>query len=139
MGKVLVAARIENLSDLFKVQERSLSRDAVRTVDVTDALVDTGATLLHVPERLIQKLNLSRVRTRRVRTTAGIVDVGIYDPVRLTIQGRDCIVEVAAVSDDCPVLVGQLPLEGLDFVVDPCGQRLIGNPEHGGEHMIEAF
>jgi clan AA aspartic protease len=121
------------------VQERSLSRDAVRTVDVTDALVDTGATLLHVPERLIQKLNLSRVRTRRVRTTAGIVDVGIYDPVRLTIQGRDCIVEVAAVSDDCPVLVGQLPLEGLDFVVDPCGQRLIGNPEHGGEHMIEAF
>jgi predicted aspartyl protease len=139
MGKVLVAARIENLSDLFKVQEGSLSRDAVRMVDVTDALVDTGATLLHIPERLIQQLNLSRVRTRRVRMTAGIVDVGIYDPVRLTIQGRDCIVEVAAVPDDCPVLVGQLPLEGLDFVVDPCGQRLIGNPEHGGEHIIEAF
>src|SRR5260370_27216723 len=99
MGKVLVAARIENLSDLFKVQEGSLSRDAVRTVDVTDALVDTGATLLHVPQRLIQQLHLSRVRTRRVRTTAGIVDVGIYDPVRLTIQGRDCIVEVAEVPD----------------------------------------
>jgi clan AA aspartic protease len=133
IGKVLVAARNENLSDLFKVQESSLARDAVRTVDVTDALVDTGATLLHIPERLIQKLNLSRVRTRRVRTTAGIVDMGIYDPVRLTLQGRDCIVEVAAVPDECPVLIGQLPLEGLDFVVDPCGQRLIGNPEHGGK------
>jgi hypothetical protein len=27
----------------------------------------------------------------------------------------------------------------LDFVVDPAGQRLIGNPEHGGEQMIEMF
>ena len=25
-------------------------------------------------------------------------------------------------SPDCPVLIGQLPLEGLDFVVDPLGQ-----------------
>ena len=43
------------------------------------------------------------------------------------------------VDDDCPVMIGQIPLEGLDFVVDRIGQRLIGNPEHGGEHMIDAF
>jgi hypothetical protein len=24
-------------------------------------------------------------------------------------------------------------------VVDPAGQRLIGNPEHGGEQMIDVF
>jgi len=27
----------------------------------------------------------------------------------------------------------------LDFVIDLRGQKLIGNPEHGGEHMIDAF
>jgi hypothetical protein len=37
----------------------------------------------------------------------------------------------------CPVLIGQLPLESLDFVVDPIGRRLIGNPDHGGEHMMD--
>jgi hypothetical protein len=37
------------------------------------------------------------------------------------------------------VLIGQVPLELLDFVVDPRGQKLIGNPEHGGEQMIEIF
>jgi hypothetical protein len=37
------------------------------------------------------------------------------------------------------VLIGQIPLEGLDFVVDPQGQRLIGNPDHGGQHMIDAY
>jgi len=25
----------------------------------------------------------------------------------------------------------------LDFVVDPIGQRLVGNPDHGGEHMMD--
>lgn len=47
--------------------------------------------------------------------------------------------DVAESPDDCPVLVGQIPLEGLDFVVDPIGQRLVGNPEHRGEHMIDTF
>jgi len=61
----------------------------------------------------------------------------IYAAVRLTVQGRDLTTDVAEVPDDCPVLIGQIPLEGLDFVVDPIGQRLIGNPEHGGEHMID--
>ena len=59
--------------------------------------------------------------------------------MRLTVQGRDCLVEVAEVPEECPVLIGQIPLEMLDFVVDPVGQRLIGNPEHGGQQMIDMF
>jgi hypothetical protein len=30
-------------------------------------------------------------------------------------------------------------LELLDYVVDPVGGRLIGNPDHGGEHMMDLF
>lgn len=63
----------------------------------------------------------------------------VYGPVRLTVQGRDCNSDVSELPDDCPVLIGQVPLELLDFVVDPIGQRLMGNPEHGGEHMIEMY
>ena len=43
------------------------------------------------------------------------------------------------VPDDCPVLVGLIPLEALDFVVDPVNQQLIGNPAHGGEQMVELY
>lgn len=32
-----------------------------------------------------------------------------------------------------------MPLEALDWVVDCQGQKLIGNPEHGGEHMADAL
>jgi hypothetical protein len=30
-------------------------------------------------------------------------------------------------------------LESLDWVVDGKGQRLIGNPDHGGEWGVDAF
>ena len=49
------------------------------------------------------------------------------------------MIEAAEIPDACPVLIGQIPLELLDFVVDPVGQRLLGNPEHGGEQMIEMY
>ena len=54
-------------------------------------------------------------------------------------MGRDCVTEVVQLPDDRPVLVGQIPLEMLDFVVDVPNHRLIGNPEHGGEHLIDLF
>lgn len=139
MGKVVVSAMIENQSDLIKLQEGALLPDKVRSVEIPDALVDTGATLLSLPRRYIKQLGLTRHRTRTARTAAGIVSFGIYEPVRLTVQKRDCYVEVAEIPDECPVLIGQIPLELLDFVVDTAGQKLIGNPDHGGEQMIDIF
>ncbi len=139
MGRVVVAARIENLADLYEVQMSRRSPEEVRAVEVSDALVDTGATLLSLPPKLIKCLGLRRHRTRTARTSAGIISFGIYEAVRLTVQGRDCVIEVREVPDDCPVLIGQVPLELLDFVVDPAGRQLTGNPEHGGEQMIDMF
>lgn len=106
---------------------------------MNDAFVATGATMLSMPKRLIDQLGLKYFRTRPARTSAGPVNVRVYGTARLTIQGRECPTDVSELPDDCPVLIGQLPLEALDFVVDPVGQRLIGNPEHGGEHIIELY
>lgn len=139
MGKVTVSARIENLSDLIRSQAGDIPSDAVRAIDVDNALVETGATMLSLPGKHIRELGLGRRRTRTARTTAGVISFGVYEPVRLTVQERDCVVEVYEVPDDCPPLIGQLPLEALDFVVDPNGQKLLGNPEHGGQHMIDLF
>ena len=72
-------------------------------------------------------------------TSSGESETAVYEVVRLTIHGRDCTVDVMEVPDSVPPLVGQVPLELLDFVVDPDGQRLIGNPAHGGEHIVEMF
>jgi predicted aspartyl protease len=139
MGKVEVAATIENLGDLFDLEKGRLRTEDVRKVEIVDALVETGATGLSMPRHLIDQLDLRPIKRKRARTSAGTIEVQVWGSVRLTIQGRDCPMDVTELPDECPVLIGQLPLEALDFVVDPVNQRLIGNPAHGGEHIIELY
>ena len=139
MGRVLVEATVENLKDLWDADRGMLQTNEVRRVVIPDALVDTGATTLSLPTKLIRELGLTRRGTKRVRTSGGDQDAAIYDAVRLTIQGRECTVDVMEVRNSVPALIGQIPLEFLDFVIDPRSKKLIGNPEHGGEHMLELF
>jgi predicted aspartyl protease len=139
MGRVTVAAKIENTGDLYMAAKGLLPRDLVRAIEVSDALVDTGATTLSMPRKLIEQLGLLPFRSRVARTTTGLATFQVYGTVLLTVLGRDCNVDVAELPDESPVLIGQIPLELLDFVVDMPGQRLIGNPAHGGEHMIEMY
>jgi predicted aspartyl protease len=139
VGKVIVSAKIENLFDIAKVFEQQISNEQVRHLEVDDAMVDTGATTLSLPKRHIEELGLTKLRTGHAKTASGTATFGIYSPVRLTIQERDCTVEVAELPDECPPLIGVIPLEILDFVVDSKTQRLIGNPAHGGERMFDMF
>jgi predicted aspartyl protease len=139
MGRVPVTAKIENSGDLYMAQQGALPVDQVRSIEVTDALVDTGATLLSMPKTMIQDLGLKLIRARTAVTSAGTITISVYGTVRLTIQGRDCPSDVTELPDECPVLIGQIPLEALDFVVDMRGRRLIGNPAHGGEQILELY
>ncbi len=139
MGRVLTEATIENLEDVWAVERGLLPAEQVRQLVVTDALVDTCATLLMLPTRLIRQLGLSRTATKRITNFKGKTEADMYEPVRLTIQGRFCTMDVLEAPDDVPVLIGQLPLEHLDLVVDLRNRCLIGNPAHGGEHMYEVY
>ncbi len=139
MGRVLTAATIENLGDLFEVERGSRAPDEVRRIQVDDALVDTGATTLALPSFLIEQLGLKRVYEKQAKSTRGVGPVSVYEAVRLTIEQRFCTVDVMEVPDEVPVLIGQIPLEMLDFVVDPQARRLIGNPAHNGEHVLELY
>jgi predicted aspartyl protease len=95
--------------------------------------------MLGMPKSLILQLGLQPFRTRSVRTAGGLVALTIYQAARVTVQGRDCNCDVMELPDDCPVVLGQIPLEQLDFVLDPMKQRPIGNPDHGDQHMIDAL
>src|SRR5471030_2535323 len=104
MGRVVTEARLENLKDLWAVECGMKPADQARSIDVTDALVDTGATLLSVPTRLIKQLGLSKTGSRRIMSSVGAAEAGMYEAVRLTIQGRSCTMDVMEVPDDVPLL-----------------------------------
>ncbi len=139
MGRVVAEATIENLSDLYLAHRGIQPPEQVRRIVVPDALADTGATLLSMPTSLIRQLGLVQTGTRRVTSSVGPADAAMYQAVRLTVMGRNCTMDVLEVPDGVPVLLGQIPLEHLDLVVDPCSRTLIGNPAHGGQHVYEMY
>ena len=139
VGRVLTVARIESLKDLWDVNRGRMRAEDARSIEVTDALVDSGATLLSIPTTMIARLGLEQTGTRRVRSSLGVGVSRMFEAVRLTIQGRECTMDVMEVPNDTPVLIGQLPLESLDFVIDMTSHKLIGNPRHGGEHIAELY
>lgn len=140
VGRVAVPAKIENIVELYNAEMGLIPASQVHRLEVPDALVDTGTTFLAMPKRMIELLGFTKPMTTAVaKTTRGEAPSNIYGPVRLTVQGRFCTIDVAEIDEGCPVLIGQVPLELLDFVVDPKRQRLIGNPSHGGEQMFEMY
>ena len=139
MGRVITEALIENIKDVYAVELGVMAAVNARKIQVTDALVDSGATLVSIPKRVIKQLGLAKISEKRVTSSAGVTTAGMYGPVRLTIQGRSCTMDVMEVPNSVPVLIGQIPLEHLDFVIDMRSHKLIGNPAHGGEHMYEMF
>jgi hypothetical protein len=88
---------------------------------------------------MIRQLGLRRFCDKQVKSTQGIGSVTVYEAVRLTIHDRFCTADVMEVPDDVPALIGQIPLEMLDLVVDLQARKHIGNPAHNGEPILELF
>ena len=77
MGRVVVEVTIEILEDLWAVRRGALPDDQVRRIVVADALVDTGATLLSLPTRVIQALGLQLVLLSNELVLLGIQLLGL--------------------------------------------------------------
>lgn len=60
MGKTVVTLTLTNATDRILSERGFISADEVRSFQVDDALVDTGATRLCLPADLIEKLGLNR-------------------------------------------------------------------------------
>ena len=121
-----------NRKDMFLAEAGVIPFEEIRRVLVEDAVVDTGATRLSLPEPLIEQLGLTPVGRARARTTNGIVNRIIYSEVRFTVLERAGTLEVTELPANVPVLVGHIVLEMLDLCVD-IREGLIYNPAHDGE------
>ena len=139
VGRVLVSAKIENVIDLYAVNRGQIKDDQVHRVEVADALVDTGATLLGMTKQLIDQLGLEQIRNGSSQDDCRNSDFRYLRASAIDDRRAELFVDVSEVADTCPVIIGYVPLELLDFVVDPKGQRLIGNPDHGGEFMFDMY
>jgi predicted aspartyl protease len=127
MGKITVTIQVKNFVDEMLVERGYLEEEAVRSVEV-EAIADSGATLLCLKQSVIEEVGLPFLEERKARTTNGVVTRKIYSGAHLSLMGRVSIVNVSEVPDDCPNLLGQIPVEELDFLLNLRGGQLLPNP-----------
>ena len=93
----------------------------------TDALVDTGALHLCVPEQIAIQLDLQEVEKREVTTADGKKHLVPYvGPVIVNYEGRSCITGALVFGDS--VLLGAVPMEDMDLVLSPATRTIRANP-----------
>lgn len=104
----------------------NLARPELEEINVT-ALVDTGALHLCIPEHVATQLQLAHLQQREVQTADGKSHVVDYvSPIRISLLGRECVTG-ALVLGDKPLL-GAIPMEDMDLLVDLARQKLSVNP-----------
>jgi clan AA aspartic protease len=93
-----------------------------------NALVDTGAITLCIPEHIVLQLNLEALEQREVTTADGKKRLVPYvGPVQIRFENRNCFTGALVLGDS--VLLGAVPLEDMDLVINPRLQTITVNPE----------
>lgn len=95
---------------------------------VVDALVDTGAMTICIPEHVALQLRLEEIETREVTTADEKRHVVPYvGPVRIKFRNRTCFTGALVIGET--VLLGAVPMEDMDLVVSPAGETITVNPK----------
>ncbi|WP_250544705.1 clan AA aspartic protease [Synechococcus sp. LA31] len=93
------------------------------------ALADSGAVHLCLPEHVALQLQLRELERREVVLADGRRrSVPYMGPVEVRFANRRCFTGAMVLGDE--VLLGAIPMEDMDLVLQPQLQRLSVNPEN---------
>jgi len=129
MGEIQAQIKLENFVDRSLVRNNKLSTNAVRLHQM-DALVDTGAVFLMLPQDVVEKLGLELLRKvvvtyaderKEERYLAGAVSIEVC--------GRQMVTECIVGPPLGEALVGQIVMEALDLIADCQRRTLTPRPE----------
>jgi clan AA aspartic protease len=126
MGEVRTEITLVNIGDQNDAWRGYMPQDQVRQLTI-NAVVDTGAWTLVINEEIREKLGLWVKRT----TTTGVagggkVPGGVTEPVMVCWKDRETPCQAVVLPGEDEVLLGALPLEGMDLTVNPLRNEVTG-------------
>ncbi len=125
MGEIVVNVEVQNAVDREMVTRGDLREMEVRRA-AFDAVVDTGALMLALPEDVVDRLGVSIVDRETVTYADGRRgDLPIAGPMTIHIGDRWTFASCLVIPGGADPLVGQLVLEGLDLIAD-CRNQTLG-------------
>lgn len=137
-GKIVTPFKVQNYEDITRLAF-GYTEQSPRSY-AGDAVVDTGSVHLYLKTSVIKNLGLRPIRTWSSLTMSNQKATRrVFSPVDLQINRRSGTFEVVELPDELPNIIGQIPLEFMDWVIDMGSHQITGNPEHGGEWIDEEF
>lgn len=121
--------------DLIRADDLALARAGYLPADQVNqlrvlALVDSGASMLTLSRSLSQRLKLAKVDEVDAELANGdVMRADVVGPIEVRFQNRKTVVNAIVVEADTNVLLGAIPMQGMDVRVDPKRAHLILNPE----------
>lgn len=110
-----------------QIRLANFDRDDLEEIDA-QALVDSGAAELCIPQHIANQLRLKQIEEREVRIANGDrVLVPYVGGVRVEVFGRQTVTSAVVLGD--PVLLGAIPMEAMDLLIHPRLLKLMPNPD----------
>ena len=129
MGLIYADIELINSDDLALLRRGYLRKDEVKKIEVK-ALVDTGAYMLAINENLKYQLNLPQLDEQIAELADGSkVRLDIVGPVDVRFENRSTTCRAMVLPGNTEVLLGSIPMEDMDVLIDPKQQKLVVNPE----------
>jgi clan AA aspartic protease len=134
MGEVRTEITLINIEDQGVANRGYMPQEQVRWLTV-NAVVDTGAWTLVMGEETCAKLGLKMKEDREVTLAGGVkVPSRMTEFVWIRWKDRNFACEAVVIPGEREVLLGALPLEGMDLMIHPKTNKVIG--AHGDTIQI---
>jgi clan AA aspartic protease len=129
MGLVYADIELISVDDLVLYRRGYLPEAQIKHMRVS-MLVDSGAYMLVINDRIREQLDLPFIEEQTMRLADDTeMKVKIVGPVEVRFENRSTTTRAAVIPGNVEPLLGVIPIEDLDVVVDAKQQRLIVNPE----------
>jgi len=126
MGYVYADITLRNAIDVGFYTRGEMQEPDIRQITV-QAMVDTGAGTLIINDAVRQALGLNVLGEQYATLADKAVKMCKYtEPVEIHWGNRYSIVDAVVMEGSDEVLLGAIPLERMDLIVDPARQTLIG-------------
>ena len=130
MGMVYADIELISGDDLVLHRRGFITEDKIKRMKVS-ALVDSGAYMLVINDHIKEQLDLPVLEEQTARLAdESEIRVGVVGPVEVRFENRSTTLRAMVFPGHAEPLLGSIPMEDLDVVIDPKQQRLIVNPEN---------
>ena len=129
MGHVYADITLRNTVDVILAKRSNTPFESVRKTEVK-ALVDSGAMTLTINESIARQLELDVLDQIEVTLADGSYrKCDIAGPVDIRFANRSAAIRALVLPGADEVLLGVIPLEEMDVLIDPVSQQLVVHPD----------